>query len=794
MNAKQKKVLRKFVIELEKYRGRHTELVSVYVPAGYELIKVIQHLQEEQGTAENIKDKTTRNNVIDALERMIRHLKLFKRTPDNGLAAFAGNISEKEGQQDLQVWSVEPPIPLKTRIYRCDQTFVLDLLREMIDINDTYGLITMDNREATIGLLRGTLITKIASMTSSVPGKIKAGGQCIGLDSLIMLDNGLIIPIKEAHNPHIIVSENFNKEALEFTPIITKWSNKKELFKIITKYPGVEIDASLDHNFFVRTSEGIIEKPLSEIKIGDYLIMPEKINLDLQDQKINFKPLMKNKHKEIIIPKQINPDFARLLGYYLGDGCYEKDRLTFFEQRKQVAEDYKKLLEKIFGIEAHLKFRESKNYYQIRIYSRVLSQLIKSIFDDKNKTLYQGIPDVIMQSSDNSLKSFIGGIFDAEGYVSSGITGLGINNKILAKQIQLILLRIGILSSLSSYDNRKNPYSKNIRYNIKITDNESLKTFCNLVKFTSLEKQSKLKEIIKFRSNKNLVRQIVINGKDIARILRNSGISTTQFRNPDFFVNKKQMSKELFKKNIIDKIKDETLKRRLNLFYESNLIAVKISKIFSIGLNDTIDIETKNHNFIVNGLIVHNSQQRFARLREEAAHEFYKRIAEISNAEFLGMKESLKGIILGGPGPTKENFFNGAYINNEIKKKVLGVKDITYTDEYGLQELVEKSQDILASQDITKEKALMQKFFELLNKDESKSAYGLAKVEKALEYGAVDTLLISETIDDTLEEKLEAKAESTGAKVELISIETNEGQQLRDLGGVAAILRFSFTQ
>src|SRR3989344_2530171 len=130
MDSKQKQKLKKFVRQLEQIRGRHTELVSVYVPAGYDLNKIIQHLQQEQGTAENIKSKENRKRVIDSLERMIRHLKLFKQTPPKGLAVFSGNISQKENVEDIQVFSIEPPEPIQTRLYRCDQTFMLDILKQ----------------------------------------------------------------------------------------------------------------------------------------------------------------------------------------------------------------------------------------------------------------------------------------------------------------------------------------------------------------------------------------------------------------------------------------------------------------------------------------------------------------------------------------------------------------------------------------------------------------------------------------------------------------------------------------
>ncbi|MBI2656622.1 peptide chain release factor aRF-1 [Candidatus Woesearchaeota archaeon] len=169
--------LKKFIKELENFRGRHTELVSVYVPQDYDLNKILNHLAQEQGTASNIKSASTRKNVTDALERMIQHLRLFKRTPPNGLAVFSGNVAEREGQQDFKVWSIEPPVPLKTRIYRCDKEFVLDILRDMLEAKEVYGLVVMDRRDANIALLKGKSIVPLVKTHSEVPGKFKAGGQ-----------------------------------------------------------------------------------------------------------------------------------------------------------------------------------------------------------------------------------------------------------------------------------------------------------------------------------------------------------------------------------------------------------------------------------------------------------------------------------------------------------------------------------------------------------------------------------------------------------------------------------------
>jgi len=359
LSTLQKHKLKKFIRTLEKIKGRHTELVSVYIPAGYDMNKIITHLAQEQGTAANIKDKTTRTHVQDSLERMIRHLRLYKCTPENGLAAFSGDASDREGKPDIQVWSIELPQPINTRIYRCDQKFKTDLLKEMLEHKEMYGLIILDRKEASIGMLKGTSITEITSMHSSVPGKVRAGGQ---------------------------------------------------------------------------------------------------------------------------------------------------------------------------------------------------------------------------------------------------------------------------------------------------------------------------------------------------------------------------------------------------------------------------------------------SAARYGRIREEATKELLNRINEAAMKEFLGLS-NLKGILVGGPGNLKDELLDG-FLNNQLKEKVISIQDLGYTGEFGLRELVERSQDVLAKEAIAEEKQAMDKFFKLLATKPNMVAYGKGEIEKAIEFNAVETLLISEDVDEELSEKIEEKAEEKGSEVQFISTDTPEGVQLKQLGGFGAFLRF----
>ncbi len=178
MTDEQKKIeFVEFVEKIAGFRGRHTELVTVLIPANYNVYEVVKQIESEKGTASNIKSRVTRNNVIEALEKIARELKNGPPKYKNGMAIFCGNTSLDEGKPNIEFFAIEPLLPLNTRLYRCDQTFVTEPLLEMIQTDEIYGLLVIERKEATIGLLEGTRIKVLQKMTSGIPGKIKAGGQ-----------------------------------------------------------------------------------------------------------------------------------------------------------------------------------------------------------------------------------------------------------------------------------------------------------------------------------------------------------------------------------------------------------------------------------------------------------------------------------------------------------------------------------------------------------------------------------------------------------------------------------------
>jgi peptide chain release factor subunit 1 len=175
--AEQQFRLKKLVQALEAMRGRHTELVSVYIPAGASLNDTNNILASEISLTQNVKSKAVRKNVIDALTKIVQHLKLYKRTPEHGLAIFAGNVSEQEGKTDIKVWAVEPPEPITVKLYWCDQKFELEPLKQQLKEKEVYGLVALDTKEATIGLLKGKSVRVLRHLESIVPGKFIKGGQ-----------------------------------------------------------------------------------------------------------------------------------------------------------------------------------------------------------------------------------------------------------------------------------------------------------------------------------------------------------------------------------------------------------------------------------------------------------------------------------------------------------------------------------------------------------------------------------------------------------------------------------------
>jgi peptide chain release factor subunit 1 len=233
------------------------------------------------------------------------------------------------------------------------------------------------------------------------------------------------------------------------------------------------------------------------------------------------------------------------------------------------------------------------------------------------------------------------------------------------------------------------------------------------------------------------------------------------------------------------------------------------------------------------------SARRYERLRDMRLQEYFTRVGQHANETFLPI-ENLKGLIIGGPGPTKYDFEKGDHLNYMLKDKIMDVIDTSYVEEQGVKEIVDKAPEIMRKIRYIEEKKLMQQFLFEIGHDTGMVTYGEEEVRRALRNGAVRTLLLSDELNKvratlkcnacgyqeqqtlksqmliSLEQSLSGKpcpkckapalevaetqdviedfaqlAEYTNAEVEIISAEAEEGQMLKNsFGGIAAILRF----
>lgn len=233
------------------------------------------------------------------------------------------------------------------------------------------------------------------------------------------------------------------------------------------------------------------------------------------------------------------------------------------------------------------------------------------------------------------------------------------------------------------------------------------------------------------------------------------------------------------------------------------------------------------------------SAARFQRLREAKVLNYFKRVGRNANKIFLKVPE-LKGIIMGGPGPTKHDFKKGDHLQYTLKDKIIATIDTAYVGDQGVKEVMDQAPSILKNNRYIEEKRIIQGFLYEIGHDTGLATYGESEVRQNLEAGAVKTLLLSEDLNavqvtvrctdcghieremlvnqsplnyekdiskkscpqctlptlrvvetKSLIDSLAELAEQVGSDIEIISTETEEGVMLRDsFGSIAAILRY----
>ena len=278
--------LKKQLEVLRSMKGTGTELISVYMPPGYAVHEVANKLREEAGQASNIKSKSTRKNVTDALERILQHLKLYRQAPENGMAIFCGNVSENPARTDIELYTVFPHEKINVQLYRCDSRFFLEPLERLLDVKDSYGLLVMDGREATLAVLRGTNVQIVRKLNSTAHAKIRKGGQCLAPDTMVALSDGRLMPVGSIEAGEWIKGTDLSRFEVGDWVCSDRFETRaKKAYRIVAHAPKMEIVATAWHRFFTVGENGARETYAKDLKIKDtgIIIIPSILNYNEEE-------------------------------------------------------------------------------------------------------------------------------------------------------------------------------------------------------------------------------------------------------------------------------------------------------------------------------------------------------------------------------------------------------------------------------------------------------------------------------------------------------------------------------
>ena len=364
-----------------------------------------------------------------------------------------------------------------------------------------------------------------------------AVGRCMHPDTYVQTKNGEIIKISKLHNPSKLVSSDFIENKIGYSEISNKWV-KTVNKPIRIKSRTTEIVVSPEHKIFLIKNCEIAEVMAKNLKVGDHLIVPTNIRTEGKTQKLKtnikfegwisvskkeadkFKRLYKQgwpiekiakklnrsmqtvwvyttgkrKYKtskpiikNITLPNIMSKNLCQLLGYYLGDGSNDNDKIKFSDGKIENILMYNKLIKKLFGIKGKIRKDPRCNCFYLILDSRLLVRYLKENFPElENKE----IPSLIQKCKLEDVASFIRGLYDAEGYVNEDSLYFGNTSKPLVEVLRLLLLRFGIVAF---------PEKTKTEYRLAVSKLRDIRRFNNFIGFDDKSKEAKLQKLISSR-------------------------------------------------------------------------------------------------------------------------------------------------------------------------------------------------------------------------------------------------------------------------------------------------------
>ncbi|GAA6015014.1 hypothetical protein JCM10207_008705 [Rhodosporidiobolus poonsookiae] len=208
--------MKKLVQSLQAARGAGTSMISLIAPPRSQISQLQSMLTQEYGTASNIKSRVNRLSVLAAITSTQQRLKLYSKTPPNGLIIYCGTILTDEGKEKKVNIDFEPFKPINTSLYLCDNKFHTEALSELLESDARFGFIVMDGNGALFGTLAGNTREVIHKFSVDLPKKHGRGGQSALRFARLRMEkrHNYVRKVAEHAVQHFITDDKVNVQGL----------------------------------------------------------------------------------------------------------------------------------------------------------------------------------------------------------------------------------------------------------------------------------------------------------------------------------------------------------------------------------------------------------------------------------------------------------------------------------------------------------------------------------------------------------------------------------------------------
>lgn len=472
--------------------------------------------------------------------------------------------------------------------------------------------IDMDLYESATSVWKETLESGWEHGYRNAQASVLAPTGCLTPDTLVPTDKGILRlgKIGDIHGDKW-QDIDFNVSTDKGPQRATKfYVNGNALTRKIVTSAGYTIQGTLKHKIKVvdKETKNWEWKQLSEIKEGD--IVPIALNYEIGTPKHVALPPLGDLHWNADfntkVPREVTEDLCELVGYYMGDGSLHAKGLRFCvpNNDSDVVDRLTHIARELFNLKTVLSQREG--YIEVSAHSTLLSiwwdacgfGKTKPTKEHTGKGYIPQIPDAILETNNPIFfGAFLRGLFEADGTVTLDVPSISTAHDSFANEIKVLLLVLGIPTSIKTDKPYSNHFGKNDMHSIRLRNKSYNHIFMRKIGFIGERKEARVSLAISERSQRydliHISRDLIDTVLPIGNPMRRNVLQAYRRHSA---VPRAQIQK------IFDETQNEILGESLKFFYDS------IKQNIDGGEQPTYDLSVpSNVTYIANGFISHNT-------------------------------------------------------------------------------------------------------------------------------------------------------------------------------------------